>query len=597
MLARDSRHDASPGKSFVFAAGGTGEMRESLAARDTGQRLRVRRTVLALGGGAILSAVCLMLYGQGTLRVSVRGLALMLTVFWAVNLAFLWLIASGRNLRLADPSMTLAQMLWATVSTFVLVYFIDEARHLALMVYLFVMMFGAFRLNVAQYLAVTLSAVILYGLVIALLDHHYPQRFDPRAEFVNWIVFFAVMVGFSLLGSEISRLRDQLQRRNRELEEARDAASIANEAKSRFLATTSHELRTPLNLILGVTDILEGSAVGKAERSAITQARHAGEHLLSLVNSMIDLSMLESGTLKLRSSTMRLDAELASLRAMLEPLSEEREIGFVLRADPALPQLVVGDRMRLREVLTHLLSNAFKFTEHGTVTLRVETQAGRDNWIRFAVEDTGNGIPCDALDHAFEPFRPGDDSMTRRHAGPGLGLSICRKLVDQMQGEIEIESSSRAGSRISFAIPLPQPCDREGAATPPLAPKLSEASVLIVDDSVDNRLLLSAFLKSAVARVDQAENGAAGLGRFKRHGYDLVLMDMHMPVMDGLSAARAIRDYEHEHGLARAIILALTADDSVSDRDRSLAAGCDDHLVKPVSKKALIGVLQGRLGS
>jgi len=549
------------------------------------QRLRLRRTAYAIGGAAALTVVLVLLFLRGSVRLDGSEFALLNALFWMVNFSFLLAIRTGVNLRLRDPSMTLAQMLWATLSTFVLLYFVDEARHLVLMVYLLAMMFGAFRLGVAQYLLVTVTALVFYALVIVALDRLHPQVIDVRAELVNWLVFFVVMVGFSLLGSETSRLREVLQRRNDELAQARDAAAIADQAKSRFLSSTSHELRTPLNAILGACEIIDASRLPALERDALIGVRHAGHHLLFLVNSMIDLAKLESGALELRTAPMSLADELRNVRDMMVPLAHARGIGFALSVDAALEPQVQGDAMRLNEVLVHLLNNAIKFTGEGEVSLSAQADPAVGARVLFCVADTGNGLEPQRLARMSRALA---GEAQAEKAGIGLGLALCRQLVALMGGSLEVASSPGAGTRFSFALPLPQ-----AAARVPPAPDAGSGGprVLVVDDSRDNRLLLRVFLKGEVAALDEAQDGAQGVAMFRDHAYDVVLMDMHMPVMGGIEATRAIRELEALRGDSHALILALTADDSVDDRHRSAAAGCDDHLIKPVSKQALLGAI------
>lgn len=555
------------------------------------QRLRLRRMAFSIGGAAALTVVMLLLFLHGAVRLDAVEFALLHALLWLVNLAFPLIIRVNLNLRLRDPSMTLAQMLWATLSTFVLLYFVDEARHLMLMVYLLAMMFGAFRLDVGQYLVVTVTALVLYAGVIAALDQLHPQVIELRVEFINWLVFFVVMVGFSLLGSEASRLRTMLQRRNDELSQARDAAAIADQAKSRFLASTSHELRTPLNAILGACEIIDTSRLHGEERAALTGARHAGHHLLFLVNSMIDLSKLQSTALELRTAPIDLADALENARDMMAPLAQARGIGFTLAVDAAVPRRVHGDAMRLNEVLVHLLNNAIKFTREGEVRLAAEPDPAGSACVLFSVADTGEGLAPQrlaSLSRALAGHAPAQG------AGSGLGLALCRQLVALMGGTLEVTSTEGVGTRFSFALPLPV-AQAQVASAPTSDLGAGGPRVLVVDDSPDNRLLLRAFLKNAIALLDEAEDGAQGVAMFQQRDYDIVLMDMHMPVMGGIEATRAMRAWEAQRGGAPAIILALTADDSVDDRRRSTEAGCDEHLIKPVSKKKLLAAIAAHL--
>jgi len=539
------------------------------------QRVRLKRTGYALAGGVVMSLLFALLQRQGLTRLDGNGFAALMGTFWAGNLLFPALIASGLNLRFAEPSLTLAQMLWATTASFALVYVALEGRSLLIMVYLLAMMFGTFRLRTGQFLAVTVYALILYAICIASLERGQPEHGASYGELLNWLVFFVVMVGFALMGSEMSRLRARLERRNRELAEARDAAERASRARARFLAATSDELRTPLNAILGAADVVDMTRLAPAERDALERAHRAGGYLLSLVNSMIDHTRLDAGEVELRNAALDLRHELAELAAMMAPRARERGLRIDVSAPPEGP--VLGDAMRLREVLVHLLRN----------TLRV----GRGEAIRVhAARDA-----ADPRRMSFTVAADFGDPGAGADAGDGLAVALCAQLVESMGGSLALDQEATAAQRFRFSVPLPP-------AQPPAAPPASTAAraprVLLVDDSEDNRLLIRAFLAHEVAALDEAVDGLDGLERFRESRYDVVLMDMHMPRMDGIAATRAMREAERGRGNGeRAVILALTADDSVNDRTRSLDAGCDDHLVKPVSKKTLLAALAAHTGA
>ena len=296
------------------------------------QRLRRRRMLYALAAGASLSVVVMMLYWRGSTRLDVTSLAIGMAIFWLRNLSFFAMVASDLNLRLRDQTLTFAMMLWGTVSSFTWAYFVTDDRHLVIMVYLLAMMLGTFRLRLNQYLQITALSLTMYAAIIATSIRDSPLNTSLITAGMNWGVFMLVMLGFSLLGAESSQLRDLLQRRNRELRDANTSATIAIQAKSRFLASTSHELRTPLNAILGATEIISPAVLPEQEADALRRARRAGLYLLSLVNSMIDLSQLESGKLALRPSAGDLFEELNIVREITQTRVEHAGCSCASRA-------------------------------------------------------------------------------------------------------------------------------------------------------------------------------------------------------------------------------------------------------------------------
>ena len=393
----------------------------------------------------------------------------------------------------------------------------------------------------------------------------------------------------------LETLTDRLVRRNRELAEATQAAEHASKAKSQFLSNMSHEIRTPLNGILGMAEVLARTPLAAEQARYLRAITSAGQSLHALLGDILDLAKIEAG----RIVVEQIDFDLMTV---LVPMADAfREIasvhGNVLSSDLRIPASleVNGDPTRLRQVLSNLLSNAIKFTEHGRVLLAAERLADRDGdtrlWLRFVVRDSGIGIAPEALARLFQPFVQADQSTTRRYGGSGLGLVICRHLVELMGGSISVESTPGAGSTFTVDLPF-------AAALAPVASSGSGAGsrqtlngrVLVAEDNPVNQSVIEAMLGELGVTVTIVANGAAAVEALPGGAFDLVLMDCQMPVMDGYAATAAIR--ASAGALARVPIIALTANALPEDRQRCLAAGMDDYLSKPIRLEALATCLR-----
>ncbi|HTT08877.1 MAG TPA: ATP-binding protein [Gammaproteobacteria bacterium] len=423
--------------------------------------------------------------------------------------------------------------------------------------------------------------------------------------------------GITLLLFALARSRElqtrELRDRNREIERqvreqtlelarARDQALEASRVKSDFLASMSHEIRTPLNAIIGMGELLGGSSLSTEQNRYVQVFRKAGEALLDLVSDILDLAKIEAHQLTLEQidfDVFKLLQDAVDIHALK---AAERNIDLVLQVAPGLPRHRRGDPTRLRQVILNLTGNALKFTERGKVVVAAVPSGEQPAGVRFSVTDTGIGIPSDKHQTIFESFSQVDSSTTRKYGGTGLGLAICKTLVEMMGGTIGVESEPGRGSCFFFELPLPiadtagRP-DIASNVAPAATPEIPRARLLVVDDNVDNRLLIRAYLKTAPCDIDEADNGAVAVDKFKQSRYDLVLMDMQMPVLDGYSATRAIREWEHAQGRLPAPIIALTAYAVREDVDKSLAAGCTAHLTKPLRKQMLLENLRQFLTS
>ncbi len=383
-----------------------------------------------------------------------------------------------------------------------------------------------------------------------------------------------------------------------ELQQAKSAAESASRTKSDFLASMSHEIRTPMNAIMGIADLLAKTPLSPEQDKYVQIFRRAGDNLLNLINDILDLSKVEASQLELEQTGFSLTDLLEKVTEMVAIRANEKGLALVCEIVSGTPTDVVGDPTRLRQVLLNLIGNAIKFTESGEVSLRVapDLNASVPTALRFTVSDTGIGIPDEKLGRVFERFTQADSSTTRRFGGSGLGLTISKRLVELMGGQIGAESEVGKGSVFSFSVPFEiwtdasrRPVVSVGANAEQPMPALR---ILLVEDSPDNRTITLAYVEDTPYQVDIAENGAIACRMFKAERYDLVLMDRQMPVMDGLAATRTIRAWEQANDKLPTPIIALTASALKGDREMCLAAGCTAFLTKPIKQEVLLQAIK-----
>jgi signal transduction histidine kinase/DNA-binding response OmpR family regulator len=397
-----------------------------------------------------------------------------------------------------------------------------------------------------------------------------------------------------LYAHEMVFQNETIARLNKEVERA-------TQAKSDFLASMSHEIRTPLNAILGVADLLSETELTSEQSNYVGVFQRAGNNLLELINDILDLSKVESGNLSLES----IDFDLAEVVERATELSRiralEKDLTVSYSITPDLPNWFVGDPTRLRQILLNLLGNGMKFTENGGLHIDVEPdpEESAAGALRFAVRDTGVGIPADKLTSIFESFTQAESSTTRKYGGTGLGLAISKQLVELMGGRIWVESEAGKGSTFFFTMRLGASFNTARAMPSQVAPHavanvsdLPFAHILLADDSEDNRFLIQAYLKNSNCSLDFAENGLLAVSKMKSNHYDLVIMDAHMPVMDGYAATAEFRAWEAAHGGGRLPIVALTADAFTDSIERSVAVGFNAHLIKPIRRTVLIAAIR-----
>ncbi|HEX4595219.1 MAG TPA: ATP-binding protein, partial [Bryobacteraceae bacterium] len=394
--------------------------------------------------------------------------------------------------------------------------------------------------------------------------------------------------------------RDITERKQSEekIEWLREEAEAANRAKSEFLARMSHEIRTPLNVVIGMGDVLERTALNTEQRQYVRVFQKAGNNLLTLINDLLDLSKVEAGRMTLEEIDFDLSGMTDSVVDIMALRAQQKGIELRSEIMPGVPARLKGDPDRLRQVLINLISNAIKFTAKGSVQLRVEPDPDNINAssLRFSVADTGVGIPSEKLGAIFEDFAQADASTTRMYGGTGLGLAISKRLVELMNGRIWAESRPGEGATFYFtavfgvAAPAHElAADRQlDSKRAPVAGALSGVRLLVVDDSEENRFLVTEYLKDLGCHMEYAENGQTAVEKFCSGVYDLVLMDLQMPVMDGYSAARRIRGWEEEQKRRSTPIIALTASALDTEVQHALDAGCTAYLRKPVRLITLV---------
>ncbi|MCP4446067.1 MAG: response regulator [Myxococcales bacterium] len=408
----------------------------------------------------------------------------------------------------------------------------------------------------------------------------------------------ALAAACNMLSEELQASLRQNDERNRELQ-------TALKAKSQFLANMSHEIRTPLGAMLGFADLLLGADLSESESLNGAQViRRNGEHLLAVINDILDLSKIEAGQLRVEKVEFSLPALLSEVDSLMRPRATEKGLEFSTDIRGELPETLVADPFRIRQILLNLVGNAIKFTEKGSVKIEVGSTDGR---LVFDVIDTGIGMTKAATKNLFKPFQQADASMSRRFGGTGLGLAICKSLADALNGTITLESEAGRGSRFLFEMMAEVSEGTEmvsswGTALPNLDSQRSASrtkklagNILLAEDGVDNQVLATSILRRAGLQVTVAENGAIAVERAKAAmeiglPFDLIVMDMQMPELDGYGATAMLR----EHGY-RGPVIALTAHAMTGEKERCLAAGCDDYLSKPFDRRELVRMVGSHL--
>ncbi|MDA8590371.1 ATP-binding protein [Luminiphilus sp.] len=431
------------------------------------------------------------------------------------------------------------------------------------------------------------------------------ETFDERVKFKRNDELGETAAALNNLLDRVADRDTRLSAFIEELTLARDAAESATRAKSSFLANMSHEIRTPMNGVVGLIDLVKLEGLNDKQLTWITSMERSAEALLNVIDDILDFTKIESGKLNISPSDFELSPCIESVMDLFYEQATTRNIALTLTIDESAPTSLFTDQGRLRQILTNLIGNAFKFTTQGSIEVIVGVATiGVRPSVRVTVSDTGIGIPKDQFDLVFARFQQIESGLTRRYGGAGLGLSICKELASLMGGTMDFQSSENSGSQFWFDIPIESSTTSQSDLASDAAPALernvpllvpsvdgSDISVMVAEDSKVNQFIIKELLKNLGVDATMVDDGAQAIAASEHTAYDLIFMDVSMPVMDGLTATQKIRARECA-GDTQTMIVGLSAHAMLGDVERAIESGMDDYITKPISLKTVEQVLQ-----